>query len=564
MTPVSYPWLTKYPPDVDWAAALEPMPVTRLLDDAAAKYGARPCLDFLDKKYSYAEVAKLVDRAAAGLQKLGVEKGARVGLFLPNTPYYVIMYFAVLKIGGVVVNFNPLYADREIEKQINDSGCAVMVTLDLDIMYGKLAKMFDRTCLKRIVVCRMAGILPLLKALLFPIVKCKEVADVPRDERHVPFHQLIANNGHPAPVAIDPRRDLAVLQYTGGTTGIPKGAALTHANLTINTRQSCLWFPGFRLGEEKMLAVLPFFHVFALTAVLNVGIAIGAEIIMLPRFELQQAVKTIHRKRPTLFPAVPTIYTAINRLKGLGKYNLSSIRFCISGGAGLPVEVKREFEKLTGCILVEGYGLSETSPVATANPIAGENKEGSIGLPLPGTIVEIVSLEDRKTVLPVGERGELCIRGPQVMAYYWHNEEETALVMEQTPDGPRLHTGDVGYMDDEGYTYIVDRIKDMISCSGFKVYPRHVEEAIYQHDCVEECIVAGIPDAYRGQTVKAYIKLREGRSLTRDDLLDFLKDKISAIEMPKHVEFRDKPLPKTLIGKLSRKLLLEEEAAKQA
>jgi long-chain acyl-CoA synthetase len=284
---------------------------------------------------------------------------------------------------------------------------------------------------------------------------------------------------------------------------------------------------------------------------------------MLPRFDLEQVIKTIAKKRPTLFPAVPTIYTAINHYKKLGLYNLRSIKYCFSGGAPLPLEVKHDFEKLTGCILVEGYGLSETSPVVSCNPVDGENKAGSIGLPAPQTIIEIVSLEDKKTVLPQGETGEVCIRGPQVMVGYWHQRAETENVFDETAEGTRLHTGDVGYMDADGYTFIVDRIKDMIAAGGFKIYPRHVEEALYQHPAVEECIVAGVPDEYRGQTVKAFIKLREGQSVTPADLKTFLKDKLSPIEMPKLIEFRDS-LPKTLIGKLSRKLVLEEDAQKHA
>lgn len=558
---LSLPWLKKYPPSVDWQAPLLPQSVSEMFEDSVEKYAGRPCLDFLDKHYSYREVGDLVERAAAGLQKLGVVKGTRIGLFLPNTPYYVIMFYAILKIGGVVVNFNPLYAEKEVEKQIKDSDCRLMVTLDLEALYHKLALMFERTDLERLIICRMADILPSFKALLFPLLRGKELAEIPHDERHIPFHQLVHNDGSPAPVTLDPLRDLAVLQYTGGTTGTPKGAMLTHANLTINAQQAHLWFPRFRLGEEKMLGVLPFFHVFALTCVLNVGIRIGAEIIMLPRFDLKQTIKLIDAKKPTLFPAVPTIYTAINTFRELARYDLSSIRYCISGGAALPVEVKRDFERLTGCVLVEGYGLSETSPVACANPTEGENKAGSIGLPLPGTSIEIVSLDDQTTVLPQGERGEVCIRGPQLMLGYWRNPAETELVMQQTPDGVRLHTGDVGHLDDDGYVYITDRIKDMIMCGGFKVYPRMVEEAIYQHPAVEECLVLGIDDTYRGQTVQAVIKLRDGQTLTKDELATFLADKISPIEMPKQVIFRDKPLPKTLIGKLSRKLLLEEMQA---
>jgi len=553
----AHPWERAYPPEVDWHAPIPVEPLHRLFDDSAAAHADRPCLDFLGKRMTYREVAAQVDRAAKGFQAMGIGKGTRVGLFLPNTPYYVIAFFAVLKAGGTVVNFNPLYAEREILHQIADSGVETMVTLDLAVLHGKLLPMLAQTGLKRIVVCKMADILPFPKNWLFPIAKRKELATIPDDGRHVPFRTLLANDGKPAPVAIDPRADVAVLQYTGGTTGVPKGAMLTHANLYANAVQCTAWFVGARPGEERMLGVLPFFHVFAMTVVMNLSIKFGAEIVMLPRFDLDQVMQTIHEKKPTLFPAVPTIYTAINHHKDLAKYDLSSIRFCLSGGAPLPVEVKEAFERNTGCVLVEGYGLSESSPVATGNPLRGVNKPGSIGLPLPGTVIEIVSLEEPRRVLPVGEKGEVCIRGPQVMKGYWNKPHETALTL---VDG-RLHTGDVGTMDEDGYVFIVDRIKDMILCSGFNVYPRNVEEAIYLHPAVAECVVAGVPDEYRGQTVKAYVKVADGQELTKDELCAFLKDKLSPIEMPKVVEFRDS-LPKTMIGKLSRKALLDEEAAR--
>lgn len=550
----SHPWDRGYPDDVDWHAPITARPVPALLDDSAARFADRPFLDFLGRRWTYAAVAREVDRVAAGLQRIGVGKGDRVGLFLPNTPYFVIAYYAVLKAGGTVVNFNPLYADREIRHQIADSGVTMMVTLDLKLLYDKLAPMLGTTGLKRLVIGRMADILPFPKNWLFPIAKRAEVASIPQDERHVRWSALRSGGSHPAPVAIDPAEDVAVLQYTGGTTGVPKGAMLTHANLTANTEQAALWFPGARPGQERMLGVLPFFHVFAMTAVMNFAIRLGAEIVLLPRFDLTQVMETIHARKPTLFPAVPTIYTAINHRPDLSKYDLSSIRYCISGGAPLPVEVREAFIRLTGCTLVEGYGLTESAPIATCNPAKGTNKAGSIGLPLPGTTIEIVSLEDRNSVLPPGEKGEVCIRGPQVMKGYWNRPQETAEVLE----GGRLHTGDVGIMDEDGYVAIVDRIKDMILCSGFNVYPRNVEEAIYLHPAVDECVVAGLPDDYRGQTVKAYIKLAEGRTLTKEELVAFLKDKLSPIEMPKQVEFRDQ-LPKTMIGKLSRKALLDEE-----
>ncbi|PWC39293.1 AMP-dependent synthetase [Azospirillum sp. TSO35-2] len=563
-----YPWLASYPPTVDWAMPIPALPLTVLLDDAVERHGDKPCLNFLGKRTSYRELGRLVDQAACGFQAIGVGKGTRVGLFLPNTPYYVIAFYGILKAGGTVVNFNPLYAERELIHQIGDSDIDLMVTLDLKILYDKMARMLAETRLKRLLIGRMADILPFPKNWLFPIAKRAEVAAIPRDDRHLFFADLLANDGRPAPVSIDPRADVAVLQYTGGTTGVPKGAMLTHANLYANTMQCAAWYEAKERrptesgedGQEKLLGVLPLFHVFAMTAVMNFGLRMGAEIVLLPRFELEQVMRTLAKERITLFPAVPTIYTAINHHRSLKDYDLSSIRFCMSGGAPLPLEVKEAFERTTGCTLVEGYGLSECSPVATVNPaVLHPTKKGSIGLPLPGTVVEIVSLDEPRRVLPPGEKGEVCIRGPQVMAGYWRRPAETA----QTLVDGRLHTGDVGIMDADGYTTIVDRIKDMILCSGFNVYPRNVEEAIYLHPAVAECVVAGIPDEYRGQTVKAYVRLDEGRNLTADELVAFLKDKLSPIEMPKVVEFR-RELPKTMIGKLSRKALLDEEGRKRS
>ncbi|AWK86407.1 long-chain-fatty-acid--CoA ligase [Azospirillum thermophilum] len=558
-----YPWLSSYPSKVAWDMTIPAASMTSLLDQAVATYPDRTCVSFLGKRSSYREIGQLVDRAAKGFQALGVGKGVRVGLFLPNTPYYVICFFAILKAGGTVVNFNPLYAERELAHQIEDSGVSMMVTLDLKLLHDKMLRMLDETRLQRLVIARMADILPFPKNWLFPIAKRGEVARIPADDRHVPFSRLIANDGRPAAVPVNPREDIAVLQYTGGTTGVPKGAMLTHANLYANTEQCAAWYgareakPGEQ-GPEKVLGVLPLFHVFAMTTVMNFGLRMGAELVLLPRFELDQVMETLAKERITLFPAVPTIYTAINHHKRLDQYDLSSIRFCMSGGAPLPVEVKEAFERTTGCTLVEGYGLSESSPVATCNPPGAMNRKGSIGLPLPGTVIEIVSLEEPRRVLPIGEKGEVCIRGPQVMKGYWNRPDETA----QTLVDGRLHTGDVGIMDEDGYTTIVDRIKDMILCSGFNVYPRNVEEAIYLHPAVAECVVAGIPDEYRGQTVKAYVRLDDGKSLTAEELIDFLKDKLSPIEMPKIVEFRGE-LPKTMIGKLSRKALLDEEAARR-
>ena len=549
-----YPWLRHYPADVDWHAALPVQPLGALFDEAVARFGDRPFLDFMDRRTSYREVGRQVDHLTCGLQRLGLGKGDHVGLFLPNTPYYVIAYYAVLKTGATVVNFNPLYAECELVHQIDDSGTTIMITLDLAALYNKLAPLLERTGLRRIVVCRLADCLPFPKSILFPLARRAELATIPLDNRHLSFSSLTANPGRPGPVAIDPDRDVAVLQYTGGTTGLPKGAMLTHANLGANARQCLLCFPGARPGRERMLAMLPFFHVFAMTVALNVSVAMGAEIVLVPRFELEELLGLIDTKRPTLFPAVPTIYAAINAHPRRTEHDLSSIRFCLSGGAPLPLEVKRQFERNTGCVLVEGYGLSESSPVATVNPLSGDYRDGSVGLPVPGTVIEILSLDDDRTVLPPGRRGQICVRGPQVMKGYWNRADDTAFVLR---DG-RLLTGDIGIMDEDGYVFVVDRLKDLILCGGYNVYPRTVEEAIYQHPLVEEVVAAGLPDPYRGQTVKAYIKLTDGSTLATEDLLAFLKDKLSPIEMPKLIEFRDQ-LPKTLIGKLSRKDLLEEE-----
>lgn len=557
MADPGFPWRSSYPPGVDWAVSLPDHPLNHLLEIATRRFGDRPCLDFLGRRYSFREIGNLVARAAKGLQAIGIGKGARVGLSLPNTPYYVICYYAVLKAGGIVVNFNPLYAEREVRHLIADSGVETMVTLDLAALYPNLARMLGSTGLKRLVVCPMADILPFPKNRLFRVLKRGEIASYEEDATHIPFAALIGNDGAGEPVAIDPRRDVAVLQYTGGTTGTPKAAMLTHYNLLANATQCQLWFHGAAQGSERVLAVLPFFHAFAMTTAMNFSIACGNEIIMVPRFEMAALLRTIVRRKPTILPGVPTLFAAISNYKGIGAYDLSSIRFCISGGAPLPLEVKTSFEKLTGCTLVEGYGLSETSPVVTCNPFGAINKAGSVGLPLPGTTVEIVPLDGPARILPAGERGEICIRGPQVMPGYWRNKRETADVFR---DG-RLHTGDVGYRDGDGYLFLVDRIKDIIISSGYKIYPRNVEEAIYEHPAVAECVVVGVPDLYRGQTVKAFIVVRPGHCLSDEKLLEFLSDKLSPMEVPTQVEFR-LSLPKTAIGKLSKQALLAEEAAR--
>lgn len=545
----AYPWLQHYPANIDWHTPIEPKPLYAILDDAARDFPDRPALDFLGSVTDYRTLADRVEHAAAGLKALGVKKGVKVGIFLPNCPHFVISYFAILKAGGTVVNFSPLYAEPELEHQARDSGTEVMITLDLKVLYPKAQILVDKGIVKKLVVSTLQTALPFPKNKLFPLLKKKDIARVTWDEKHVRWEELFRHGPITDAPVIEPKKDLAVLQYTGGTTGVPKGAALTHYNVYANAEQSFRWFPDVVRGQETVMGALPFFHVFAMTVIMNFSILAGAKIILHPRFDLVKILKDIQQKKPTLMPGVPTMFTAINNHKQLKKYNLHSLKYCISGGAALPVEVKRKFEALSGCTLIEGYGLTETAPVVCCNPLKGENKTGSIGLPLVQTVVKIEDIENRGTFLPVGGRGELCIGGPQVMQCYWNKPEETAKVL--GVDG-YLRTGDIATMDAQGYVFIVDRLKEMIAAGGFKIYPRHVEEAIYTHASVLECAVKGVPDEYRGETVKAYIALKPGCSMTEDEVKTFLKDKLGKHEIPRMIEFRE-ALPKTMVGKISKK-----------
>jgi len=554
-----HPWEKSYPEGLAWDMTIPVTPVSAILDTAVTAWPDSPCLEFLGKRYSYAEIGELVAKAAKGFQALGVSKGMPVGLFLPKSAYYVICYYAILKAGGTVVNFNPLYAEPEIARQIEDSGARIMVTMNLNTLYPKVARRLDDTCLEKLVVCGMGRALPFTKRALFMLFKRREVAATPVDDAHIRFSKLIDNDGIPAAVEIDPERDVAVMQYTGGTTGLPKAALLTHANITANTAQVQSWASVITTGQERVLAVLPLFHVFGMTGVMNLALAQGSEILLLPRFKVTETLTAIDKEKPTVFLGVPTIYSAINEHKELDNYDLSSLKFCISGGAPLPLAIRTKFEAVTGCTLVEGYGLSEAGPVVTINPFTGEGPENSAGLPLPGTLVEIVSTEDPERIMPLGETGEICVTGPQVMAGFWNRPEET----EEALRGGRLRTGDIGYLDQDGYLYIVDRIKDLIITGGFNVYPRMVEEAIYQHPAVAEVAVCGVPDRHRGEVVKAFVKLTEGVALTGTELRGFLKDKLAPFEIPRKVEFRE-DIPKTLVGKPLRRQLVEEEKQRQA
>ena len=533
-------------------------PVPDLLNRAARQFPDNPAISFFGRTTSYADLAAEADRVASGLQKIGVKQGTKVGLFLPNTPTFIVYYFAILKAGGTVVNFNPLYTLEELTFQAKDSETEIMVTHDLAVLFCKIEELLQLGVIDRAIVIPFASLLPPIKSVLFRVFKRSDIAPVsssPASSKLIYGAALSATTEPMKPVAIDPDEDVAVLQYTGGTTGTPKGAMLTHANLTANTVQIRAWAVDLEPGKEVILGALPLFHVFALSVVMNVGVDMAAKIVLMPRFQLVEALNLIQRERPTMMPAVPTIFTAMLNYPAIKSYDLSSLRFCISGGAPLPVEIKLSFEAASGSKVVEGYGLSEASPVLTCNPITDEPIPGSIGPPVPGTIISLRDIDDPTREVAQGERGELCAKGPQIMKGYWKKPEET----EKQFVGDFLRTGDVAIMDERGFFSIVDRIKDLIICSGYNVYPRRIEEATYEHPAVEEVTVIGIADAYRGEAPKAFIKLKAGMTATAAEILKHLELKISKIELPAEIEFRDS-LPKTMIGKLSKKELAAEEA----
>ncbi len=546
----NHPWLKSYPDGLDWHGEIAPKPVFSLLDRAVADFPNNPAMDFMGKITSYAELGDMVNRAAKGFRELGVKKGVHVGLFLPNCPQSLICYYAIMKAGGTVVNFSPLYSLPELEHQVKDSDTQILVTLNLEALYPKAAALVGHGKLKKLVVGKLTDVLPFPKNMLFRLFKGKEISKMVMDTQHVSFDALLAHPPIKRAATIDPENHIAVLQYTGGTTGVPKGAVLTHKNVYVNAVQSGRWMDLDARGEGRTLAVLPFFHVFAMTTVLNFGMYKGNCLIMLPRFELNQVVKLIHKKKPTLMPGVPTMFNAIINHPKLSKYDLSSLKCCISGGAPLPADVKHRFEALTHCKLIEGYGLTETSPVVSCNPVHGVNKTGSIGLPFIGTEVLIEDVEKPGRFLPQGHKGELCVKGPQVMDRYWQNEEETKAVLR---DGI-LRTGDIATLDEDGYIFITDRLKDMIIAGGFKIYPRDVEEAIFAHEAVEEAAVVGVDDSYRGQTVKAFVKLHATQLVSEESLRNFLKERLGKHEVPTEIVFIN-DIPKTMVGKVDKKAL---------
>lgn len=550
-----YIWLKKYPENVDWYAHFQGEALPDLLDRTADEYGAHICSYFFGSKLTYRQIAALVNRAAKGLQEMGVKKGVHVGILLPNTPYFIVMYYAILKAGGTVVNYNPLYTVEELASQVKDSKTTIMVTMNVRALFPKLEALLETGVLERGIVCSLTKLLSRPKAMLLKLLRGRELVKLnasPQRSKIVVYEELLANDGRYQPVEIAPDNDIAVLQYTGGTTGTPKGTMLTHSNISINMQQCASWDPTIGSGTERVLAVLPFFHVFGMTTTMNLAIMKAAQIIMVPRFDIDMAMKLMRKTKPTMMPGVPTLFNAIRNWPKLKKSDMKYLRGGVSGGAPLPLELKRSFEESAGVNLIEGYGLSETAPVLTINPLHGPVKEGSIGLPIPNTIISLRSLDDPTQEVPIGEKGEICAAGPQVMKGYWNRPEETAAVFV----GEFFRTGDVGIMDEDGFIYIVDRIKDLIICSGYNVYPRRIEEAIYQHNAVKEVTAIGIPDAYRGEAPKAFIALHEGKTATAADILSFLEAKLSKLEMPVQIEFRDE-LPKSMVGKLSKKELRE-------
>jgi len=553
------PWLKSYEPQVPPTLQYPQRPLHANLEESAHKYPQATATIFMDARLTYAQLNALADRFAAGLQRMGVKKGDRVAIYVANCPQFIIGYYGALKAGAIVAPFNPLYAAREVEHQLKDCGAETMLVMSR--FYPIVKQVRARTALKRVIVTNIKEYFPPLIKLLFTLAKEKHEGDrqdLSGETNTYGFHELINQApARPSPPQVTPE-DTAVLLYTGGTTGVPKGAELTHANVLANALQCRHWMHDIQEAREVVLTALPLYHSFGMTTCMNISVLTAGAMLLIPNpRDLLTLMKNVNTHHPTIFPGVPTMYVAFNNFPDIHKYNVRSIRACISGAAGLPVEVQKRFQKLTGGRLVEGFGLSEASPVTHGNPVYGQNKIGTIGLPFPDTEARIVDLETGSQDLPPGEIGELILRGPQVMKGYWNMPKETEIALRNG----WLYTGDIARMDEEGYFQIVDRKKDMIIAGGFNVYPRDVEEVLYQNPKVKEAVVAGIPDPYRGETVKAYIILKEGQTATAEEIIEFCKGKMAKYKVPTAVEFR-KELPKTIVGKILRRTLVEEEKKK--
>lgn len=545
------PYLRAYPKGVRWDLEFKEIPAYQFLYDQAARHPDRTALLFMGKQIGYRELVGLIDRFGAALQRrYAIRKGDRVGIILPNCPQNVIATVAAQRIGAVPVQFNPMYVAREIAYQVEDSGCRIMITLDLFWQKVKEAGGVEAYI--------WTGVQDYLSFPLGFLYKLKaKPPRIPPGEA-VHFMELLQESPAGLEVPpIDPKEDLAVLLYTGGTTGVPKGVMLTHFNIVSNVMQIQEWL-GRSDRHDVVLVVLPMFHSYGFTAALGNALGSGSTCVLVPRFVPGDLLKTIARTRPTMFPGAPTMYIGLLNHPDVSRYDLRSIELCVSGAAAMPVELMRQFEQVTGGSILEGYGLTECSPVTHANPVAGTRKLGSVGLPYPGTDVRIVDLETGADVAP-GQEGEVLIRGPQVMRGYWNKPEETAQAL---VDG-WLCTGDIGRMDEEGYLYIVDRKKDMINAAGFNIYPREIDEVLYQHPAVREACAVGVPDDYRGETVKAFVVLKEGAQATEQEILDFCRERLANFKRPRSVEFLPE-LPMTMAGKVLRRVLAERERAKSA
>jgi long-chain acyl-CoA synthetase len=556
------PWLAHYDKGVPTTIEYPQAPLFHFLEEAAKKYPDRACTIFKGAVISYKEMNARTDQMAAALVELGVKKGDRVGIFMPNVPQFVIAYFGILKAGGVVVAVNPTYPPDEVITPVNDANIDIMFTLTR--FYNVLKTVRERSKLKRIIVSNIKEALPSFTSLLFTLLKEKKEGHHvdALDERDLWMKDLLKKHENsPRPDCGVSPDDTALFQYSGGTTGIPKGAVAMHKNVVANTLQIKYWMPNLVEGGELVLMGIPLFHVYGMVAGMNFAMANGASMVMIPNArDLKDVLENINKYKPTIFPGVPLLYNGINNHPDVkaGKYNLSSIKACISGSAPLMRETKERFEELTGGKVFEGYGLSEAPTATHCNPLLGTNKTGSIGLPLPDVDVKIISLDDGETELQQGEIGEIAINGPQVMKGYHNMPTETANTLRQLPDGKTwLFTGDIARMDEDGYFYIVDRKKELIKPGGFQVWPREVEEVISSHPKVLEVGVGGIPDPNRGETVKAWIVVKPGETLTVDEIKAYCKEHLAPYKVPTHYEFRSE-LPKTTVGKILRRELVRQ------
>ncbi len=550
------PWSASYAHSGAWDRTFEPLAIGDILVRSAAAHGPHTAIDFYGRRTSYADLLQQARRAARGFQSLGIGKGNRVGLFLPNTPHYPIAYYGALLAGATVVNFSPLYSAQEVIAQAEDSGADLLVCLDMQRLWGPPVAALEAGAVQRLVVGTLPEMLPGLKSLGFRLLKGKELVKLPPDPRIVRWSELLDNDGEVSPTPVDPVADAALIQYTGGTTGVPKGAALSHANLSINAQQLVAIDPEERSG--RALGALPFFHIFANTCLLNHTLMRGGEIVMLPKFEAAEVLAAVKRRKLTDLAGVPAMYQALLDHPDCAKTDFSSVKQAFSGGAPMSVALKQRFEQTTGARVLEGYGLTESSGVVSVNPYRGQSIAGTVGQPLPGTIVTIVDQDDPGRPVPLGEKGEITIRGPQIMLGYWRKDEGR---VEPLPGGV-FRTGDIGVIGEDGYIRIVDRLKDMINVGGFKVFPSQLENVLMKHPAVKEVLVIAVPDERVGERPKPFVVLQPEETATDQELKDFLNQAVGKHERVSQLEIRPE-LPKTVIGKPDRKALAAEEKARR-